>query len=224
MVKNAVEQIRNPISTIIKKTTTKTEQNKSSQTQKNTKGKVNVYLNENSCGLIGAVLHGFEFGHADLEVDGKIYSYGRYDTNEIWGSFGSKGAGVLVVAQGRQITDAEHRKKGRTIYTYELNMNEEQGKRLRDYLDMSINEGYAWKEDKKKGLMKYKFYSDNKYHEYKLLSRNCTTYTIDALKAAYGDELPRIFDRAIISPSQLNTALRMSRWHEESIIKAIEIQ
>ena len=95
---------------------------------------------------------------------------------------------------------------------------------MRDYLNTSINEGYVWEKDKKKGIMKYKFYSDNKYHEYNLFSRSCTTYTLDALKAAYGDELPRIFESAILAPRQFNTVLRMSRWNEKSIIKAIEIQ
>ena len=133
---------------------------------------VNIYL--------GGVL---DYGHVDITIDGITASYGRYgEVDEETG--GLTGEGILVIDNYGK-SSIEAREKGRSIFRFELAMNDEQGERLREFYLLKMTKDNFWKE-RKVSNGKVVYYKIKDYH---ITKSNCTTLAMEALQYAYGEEI-----------------------------------
>ena len=146
-------------------------------------------------------------GHADIAIDGIVYSFGRYD-EEALESFGLRGDGVMIRTP-EDITDRQQLDAGKTITKYTVHLTDEQFERLNEYFKNLVSEANAWEDkDGTEGVEKFKFDDSHQYSDYALISNNCTTFVGDALSYAMGDELPLILKTNFI-PVNMDRALQM---------------
>jgi RHS repeat-associated protein len=115
-------------------------------------------------------------GHAYIEVNGTVFSYGRYDGSysPSSGRFGPVGPGVLM--KGTHEYALERMKK---YSTYVYNFPEADANAIYDYLNTAYNSG----EQSKHGGMVI--------NSYLLIGGNCTTTTCGALQVG-GVDIPTI--------------------------------
>ena len=135
----------------------------------------NVYLRPGSI---------FDVGHTDISIGDTTYTYGRYDTNATWGSFGMCGDGVLAKGP-RELFIEEQVAKGRSVSSFQLDIENDEVEKLQKYFEDAIESGTKWipedltRTDK---VERYKF-SDGPFKEYNLFSNNCVTVSIEALQS-----------------------------------------
>ena len=124
-----------------------------------------------------------DYGHTDITIDGVTCSFGRYgDVDEE--TKGLTGEGILVMDDyGKSLQEACE--KGRTVFRFELEMTNEEVERLEEFYENKMNEALD-KEIKsnKNGRVGY-YKLPQSYH---IKEHNCTTFALQALEYAYGED------------------------------------
>lgn len=149
------------------------------------------------------------YGHAEIAIGDKIYSYGRYDPASVEGPGGIYGDGVLVVADKEKWLSAAT--KERDVYGYTLNLTKEEAEDLEKYYtDRIENEGVLWKEEKEKDkeYQMYKFESCSQYQKYEFVGGdNCATIIVESLESSVNDKITS-FMKDSISPAMILRSLQ----------------
>ena len=149
-------------------------------------------LSENPSKISVVVYPGL-IGHVSLVVDNEEINYGRYVDNGssmvIQSPTGE--AGVVIYK------DFESKKRlnaGTKELVLELT-SEEAAKVVKVFKEIINNNAYYWAEKTANNAHldgAYRFNSDSPYKNYILWKRNCTTFTMDVLKSALGENDSRI--------------------------------
>ncbi len=150
-------------------------------------------LAENPEKVLIAVYPGL-IGHVSLVIDNEEINYGRYVDSSSSGSLQSPigEAGIIIYK------DFENKKgdnPGTEVLV--LDLTPEEAKQVVQVFKNIINkDAYFWQEkvDENKSALDaaYRFNEDISYKDYVLWKRNCTTFTMDILKSALGEDDPRI--------------------------------
>ena len=163
---------------------------------------INVYNNDFT------TIFDFDLGHVDISINGTVYSYGRYQGSYHGprGLHGMLGPGIFVVGnEGYMI--GQHRNDA-VVARYTLDLTEEQEQLFSDYFANLIDEATKI-ETFDEGLSSertwYSFPSSHKYHEYNLITNNCTTFTVDAFEYALGDDCPYHMHSVFVPSEMYNT-------------------
>lgn len=145
------------------------------------------------------------YGHSEISIGDKIYTYGRYDSASTHGPGGTYGDGVLIVADRDKLLAVS--RKEREIYGFTLNLSNEEATRIeKSYTDLIKSQGYVW-EDDVEWKTKYKFNNDSQYQGYEFVGGdNCTTVIIDTLNDSIDDRMPPVM-KISISPAMLLRSL-----------------
>ena len=123
-----------------------------------------------------------DFGHIAIEVDGTVYSYGRYD--RVYAG-GTKGVGVLIILNKKDYLKYYGRKTD--TKEFKLNLSEATEEKIKNYFSeiQKNNNGTSLNE-----ILGQKGIKLNSKYDYDLFKRNCTTITIAALNSAMNEKLP----------------------------------
>ncbi len=84
------------------------------------------------------------FGHVDLYFDGKLYSYGSYDSasQRLWAAMGD---GVLFTLSDKQrYIDFSLKEMNKTMFCFGLRLSEEQKQNVRKCVDEILDTVYPW--------------------------------------------------------------------------------
>jgi hypothetical protein len=122
-------------------------------------------------------------GHVYLEVNGTVYSYGRYDGSDSpsMGPFGVTGPGVLEKYPAGEFVKERMSKYPTDVYEFKGN-----GKAISQYLNKLYNSGSPSSRNPLIGRV---------INKYTLFSTNCSTFTCNALSKG-GVILPRLVNPA----------------------------
>ena len=123
-------------------------------------------------------------GHTFLEIDGTVYTYGRYGarTPESSGDLAPSGEGILHKYTGKAAKNYIKSVTSKSEYfSYKVSIKSKQS--VHEYYNSLIKNGQS--------VDKYTYNVDT----YRLISNNCTTHSLNALRAG-GAEIP-----FIITPS-----------------------
>jgi len=147
--------------------------------------KVEIFIYAISNGGIKSKLYTI-LGHADIAIGDTLYSFGRYDKYSVHGLFSFFGDGVIYKADRNSAL--ANQLKSRDVIGYEINVTEEESKRLIDHFESLISQSEPWlsTSDKANGLStpnKFKPLKHLDESRYELLKGdNCVTFVVNALK------------------------------------------
>ena len=104
---------------------------------------------QGSLGMIGRIKRVFcimklhhlikEFGHIAVEVDGKVYTYGRY--GETFNSAGTKGKGNLLIVDKDDYLN--YYQKNTNVREFVLNLSEDKEEQIKKYFSNFVSYGFS---------------------------------------------------------------------------------
>lgn len=172
----------------------------------NKKGDINIYVHLSNHGMN-------QFGHVDIEIDGKIYSYGNYDKSS-QKLFTGIGDGVLTetITKYEYINYCIYNSK-KTIVEYVVKLSKDQKQEILNRINEIKKYAVKWEPNSMKdpqGIYKdyssklykatktnfYKF-TKGKYKTYFVVGTNCTYLANELLKGSIFEILKLV---GIISP------------------------
>lgn len=126
-----------------------------------------------------------EFGHIAVEVDGKVYTYGRY--GETFNSAGTKGKGNLLIVDKDDYLN--YYQKNTNVREFVLNLSEDKEEQIKKYfteIQKNYNDTFTT------STRNWKGYKLNSKYNYDLTKLNCTIITIHSLNTALNEKIPTI--------------------------------
>ena len=126
-----------------------------------------------------------DFGHIAIEVDGKVYTYGRY--GETFNSAGTKGEGILLIVDKGDYLN--YYQKNTTVREFVLNLSEDKEEQIKKYfteIQKNYNDTFT------SPTRNWKGYKLNSKYNYDLTKLNCTIITINSLNTALNEKIPTI--------------------------------
>lgn len=140
-----------------------------------------------------------DFGHVSIEVDGTVYSFGRY--GKTWGVFKSKGEAVLLKVN--RDTYFKNYSQLQDVIEYKLNLTENEEEKIKKFFENLPKTGKTRKVENAKTKVVLDSQGSVLMGEYSLLGRNCTTMTIVSLN----NSAKNIHIPVIVSPAELKSYL-----------------
>lgn len=136
------------------------------------------------------------FGHLDLSISGKSFSYGSYDIG--------KKAANLFIANTYSYESYIRTKKSNfyVVGTVKLSVTNNEYKKIVNYYS-SLSKRKSFASDKFKGTY-YKI-TKGKYVKYKYLTRNCATMVYDAIESAMKTKIVKFVKSHPVFAQFLNT-------------------
>jgi RHS repeat-associated protein len=126
------------------------------------------------------------YGHTALNVNGTVYTFGRYNSNNVWGPLGSSGEGVLHRVSERDYFNIYAGNSNVTAFDIDFSECDESG--ITSFLNNLYSNGISDIETGGKNI-----------GNYNLFTNNCTTLTISALPKRLRNQLNGYFIPATLS-------------------------
>jgi hypothetical protein len=170
------------------------------------------------------------FGHCDIELDGKVISYGNYDTKSLK-LFDSVGDGILFTTDRKGYISFCIEESQKTVFGYKLALSEVQLGQVRERFNELLQNTYEWKpanHDKNDYAVKlskrpntnlYKF-NKGPFKTFFVLGTNC----VKLAEYLVGDTKLNILGLAgMVSPGSYQEYLENEYRHAGSIVVDKEI-
>jgi RHS repeat-associated protein len=133
------------------------------------------------------------YGHAAININGTVYSYGRYNPQNVWGFKGSQGEGVLFRISENEFFNRDGRKAH--VDAFELNLTSCEEQQIQKYLDNLYNNGRI-----------DNIVGGRNIGHYDVFTNNCVTLIMRALPERYrialgSQRVPSTFGATLFSLS-----------------------
>lgn len=153
--------------------------------------------------LIHVTENGYgSMGHMDLIIDGKVFSYGNYDSYSAR-LFEAIGDGVLFIADVKKYIPFVIKDSKKTLFAYGLKFDEEKLNRIKNKIEDIMSNSYEWNPGEYTGNEKppYAFrlknsvdvkffkFKEGKYKTYFVMGNNCVKIADEIIGSAGTDML-----------------------------------
>jgi len=143
------------------------------------------------------------YGHAAININGTVYSSGRYNPDSA-NSFGMKGDNIMLVQEHSNYVNY-YKNKGRNSAGYILDISPADEQKIKKYFDDLIKNSAKWK------------FGHKLPDDYSFLSENCATNVTDGLQ----EGLSWFNDLWLesMSPYQLEMHLKAAPWLVDKVVQ-----
>jgi RHS repeat-associated protein len=143
------------------------------------------------------------YGHVAINVNGTVYTYGRYNSNNIWGPLGSSGEGVLHRVSERDYFNIFAGNSN--VSAFDIDLTECEENQITSNLDNLYNNGIPDTEVGGKDIGNYNVFINN-----------CVTTTINALPNSLrghlnGYNMPAALEIKLRGMALVNSTIRVRR-------------